>query len=394
MPFFPEAPPAPPVTPADDFHAFREQYRASVPNLEKFAYLNHASVGPLSDWVRMAADSMNEFQQQADTCVQDGWFDGWRLARQRVGELIGAQRDEICLTTNTYMGALRVFSALPLGPNDEVVYCSDEFPSLYHALSELRHRGCKLVEARSAKGDGIVRTSDVLDAMTSHTKLVAISWVNFFHGYRHDLERIGQACKDCGAWFLIDAIQGLGMLNLDVKTCHVHFVTGQGAKWLCAPLGSGYLYVSHEIPPEITPRQEGWFAMELDHLHYTNRDIKPKENANRFGTGTVALPSAFGLRCACEVFLEAGPKRAEAAALENAQAIIKAAEISGLPLFSDHELPCAIVSFDLAGRETIRGKLDAANVTYSVREGKLRLSPHWYQTSRELDRVCEVLSTK
>jgi cysteine desulfurase / selenocysteine lyase len=394
MPFFPEAPLAPPVAQAPDFAAYRELYRASVPNLRKFAYMNHASVGPLSDWVRAASDSFNEYQQMAETCIQHDWFDGWRLARQRTAELIGAEKDELCLLSSTYTGALRVCNALPLGPGDEVVYCADEFPSLYHALTELRGRGCTMVEARSAKGDGIVRTSDVLDAITAKTRLVAISWVNFFHGYRQDLKRIGEACRERGAWFMVDVIQGLGMLSLDVKDCHVHFVTGQGAKWLCAPLGSGFLYVSRAVPPEITPRTEGWFAMELDHVHYTNRDIHPKANANRFGLGTVPMISAYGLRRACEVFLEAGPQRAEAAALENAAAIISAASSAGLPLFSDHELPCAIVSFDLARREAVRDKLDAANVVYSVREGKLRLSPHWYQTGRELDRVCECLSSK
>ncbi len=391
MPFFPEAPPAAPVAQASDFHAFRELYRASVPNLRKFAYMNHASVGPLSDWVREASDGFNEYQQMAETCVQDAWFDGWRLARQRTAELLGAGKDEICLLSSTYTGALRVCNALPLGPGDEVVYCADEFPSLYHALTELRSRGCTMVEARSAKGDGIVRTSDVLGAITSHTRLVAISWVNFFHGYRQDLKLIGEACRDRGAWFMVDVIQGLGMLSLDVKDIHVHFVTGQGAKWLCAPLGSGFLYVSREVPPEITPRAEGWFAMELDHVHYTSREIKPKENANRFGLGTVPMVSAYGLRRACEILLEAGPLRAEAAALENAATIIRAANDAGLPLYSDHELPCAIVSFELAGREAIRDRLMAANVIFSVREGKLRLSPHWYQTSTELDRVCAAL---
>ena len=391
MPFFPEAPLAEPVVPVPDFDAFRERYRSSLPNLHTFAYMNHASVGPLSDWVREAADSMNEFQQMADTCSADHWFDGWRLARQRVAELIGAGKDEVCLLSSTYTGAQRVCNALPLRPGDEVVYCADEFPSLYHALTELRAQCCTMIEARSAKGDGIVRTSDVLDAITPRTKLVAISWVNFFHGYRHDLKRIGVACRERDAWFLVDVIQGLGMLSLDVKDIPVHFVTGQGAKWLCAPLGSGFLYVSRNVPPEITPRTEGWFAMELDHLSYTNRDIQPKTNANRFSLGTVPLPSAYGLRRACEVFLEAGPQRVEDAALANATAIVDAARSAGIPLYSDHELPCAIVSFDLAGREAIRDRLDAASVIYSVREGKLRLSPHWYQTERELDRVCAAM---
>jgi len=392
MPFFPEAPPLPPVTPEPDEQAYLSAYRASLPNLQKFIYCNHASVGPLSDWVVAAMQEQFEQQRMAETTVQDAWFDGWRQARQRCGELVGAERDEICIQVNTNDACLRVFSALPLGPGDEVLCPADEFPSLWHALSELRLRGCDVRDVQASKGDGIVRTGDILNAMTPRTKLVATSWVNFFHGYTHDLAALGEACRERGAWFVVDAMQGLGALALNVKQVGAQFVVCHGAKWLCGPIGAAFLYVSRDVPPEITPRQEGWFSMELNHLAYTDRTVKPKTNANRFGTGSVPFPCMYGLRAAVEVFLKAGPRHAEARALANTDLLEQTAREAGLGVFSERKpLRSGIVSLSLPEGSTIPDKLRAANVVFSVREGKLRLSPHWYMTERELGPVCEIL---
>jgi cysteine desulfurase / selenocysteine lyase len=393
MPFFPEADPLPPVERAVDFDKYLQAYRASVPNTRKFIYCNHASVGPLSDWVVDAANESFRQQQMAESINQDPWFDSWRQTRQRTGELINAGRDEICLHPNTYLGMLRSFAALPLAQGDEVLVPNDEFPSLYFALSELGSAGITVRDVTSARGDGIVRTSDLLDAITPATKLIATSWVNFFHGYVHDLDALGSACKERGIWFVVDVIQGLGQLTLDAKRCQAQFISGHGAKWMCAPMGSGFLYVSRDVPPEITPRQHGWFSMELNHEHYTDRAISPKTNANRFGTGTVPMACAFGMRRASEIFMEAGPELCQQRAIAHGDAIEHAAREAGVGVYSDRsERRCAIVGLDLPTCPRLPAALREAGVVFSVREEKLRLSPHWYQTEDEIGHVCELIS--
>ncbi|MBN2083100.1 aminotransferase class V-fold PLP-dependent enzyme [bacterium] len=392
MPYFPEAPPAPPVEPAGDIEQFAAEYRASLPITGKFIYLNHASVGPLSDWVVAAAAEQFTQQQMDLTVTQDEWFNGWRLARQRIGELINTSKDNICIVPNTWAGLARAFSALPLGPEDEVLFPTDEFPSLYFALSELRARGCAVRAVESGAGDGVVRTADLLAALGPRTKLVATSWVNFFHGFKHDLDALGAACRANGTWLVVDAIQGLGQLALDVEKTGVHFVSCNGAKWLCSPLGSGFLYVAPDVPLEITPRLEGWFSMELNHDQYTDRAIQPKANANRFGTGTVPLANTYGLRRSCEVLLAAGPKRAEARALKLAETIAAATVDAGIRLVSDRiNGPSAIVSMKLADCPALPDALKARRVAFSVREGAVRLSPHWYSDQAEVEIVNAII---
>jgi selenocysteine lyase/cysteine desulfurase len=393
MPYFPEAPPAPPVPQVTDFEQYVQRYRASLPVLRNCLYLNHASVGPLSDWVIDAANEHLRQQQMAETTTQDDWYDGWRLARQRIAELIGATKDEVCLQPNTWAALTRAFSALPLDAGDEVLFPVEEFPCLYHALSELRVRGCRVVPVEATRPDGIVRSDDLLNSITARTRLIATSWVNFLHGYRHDLDRLGTACRERGIWLAIDAIQGLGMLPLDVKRSGVHFVACNGAKWLCSPLGSGFLYVSDDVPPEITPRLEGWFAMELNHESYMDRTVRPKTNANRFATGTVPLSAAFGLRRSCEILLEAGPQRASQRAIQLADMLAKAASASNINVISlRDEAKTAIVSLRLADCPMLPEKLLAANVAFSIREGAVRLSPHWYLLRDEIQPVCEIIA--
>lgn len=393
MPFFNEAPPAPAIEPAADFAQYLARYRASQPIVRKFLYLNNASVGPLSDWVIEAVNEQLLQQQMADTVNQDPWFDGWRLARQRVAELIGAgDRSEICLLSSTHTALLRAFQALPIEPGDEVLCPADDFPSLYCAMTELTSRGAVLRAVQSGAGDGIVRTADMLNAITPQTKVVATSWVNFFHGYTMDLAAIGQAARANGSWYAIDCMQGLGALTLDVMATGAHFIAGHGAKWLCAPLASGFLWVDPALDPSITPRSDGWFAMELNHLSYTDRSVQPKHNANRFSLGTVPFPSAYGMRRACEVFLEGGPTSIEARALGFADTLADCVRDCGLELYYDRsEQRSAILSFSLPEGSMISERLKEQNVIHSVREGKLRLSPHWYLLNEEIDRVCEII---
>lgn len=393
MPFFPEAPLAPAIQPVPDFDRYVSEYRATLPVLRHCIYLNHASVGPLSDWVIAAANEHLIQHQMGESTTQDDWYDGWRLTRQRIAELIGATKDEICIQPNTWAGLSRAFSALPLGAGDEALFPVDEFPSLYHALSELRNRGCRVTGVDSARGDGIVRTGDLLDAITPSTRLIATSWVNFFHGYQHDLEALGTACRERDIWFVVDAIQGLGMLPLDVNSLGIHFIACNGAKWLCSPLGSGFLYVSPNVPPEITPRLEGWFSMELNHEKYTDRSIQPKDNANRFATGTVPLSAAFGLRKSCEIFLAAGPQRASKRALQHADSIAAAASDCGIRIVSDRTGgKSAIVSLHMPDCPALPARLKAAGVAFSIRENAVRLSPHWYLLEQEINSVVDIIS--
>ncbi|MCC7478568.1 aminotransferase class V-fold PLP-dependent enzyme [bacterium] len=402
-PFFPEAPPAPPVQAVGDeaFEAFLAEYRDSQPITRKFTYLNHASVGPLSDWVIEAANEHLRQQQMAETVIQHAWFDGWRLCRQRMGELIGAGRHEICLHPNTNVAAIRVFNSLPVSPGDEVVCTADDFPSLWHSVTELTARGARRVQAQSSRGDGIVRVEDVLEAITARTTVVAVSWVNFFHGYTMDLELLGRECGERGIWLVVDAIQGLGGLAIDIKKTGVPFFICNGAKWMLSPLGSGFMYVSEDVPAEITPRSEGWFSLELNHLKYTDRTVKAKANANRFGTGTVDFAANFGLRRSCEIFMTAGAQRASERALGHADRLDELARELEIPVFSDrrcHDGSLApwrspIVGLNVKDYPALSEELSAASVVFSVREGILRLSPHWYLSDAEIGRVCDIIAS-
>lgn len=400
-PFFPEAPPAPPVQPVSDadFEAYLAEYRETQPILRKYIYLNHASVGPLSDWVIEACNEHLRQQQMGETVVQNAWFDGWRLCRQRMGELIGAGRHEICLHPNTNVAAIRVFNSLPVSPGDEVVCTADDFPSLWHSVTELTSRGAVRVQAQSSRGDGIVRIEDVLDAITPRTTVVAISWVNFFHGYAMDLATLGRECGQRGIWLVVDAIQGLGGLSVDIKAAGVPFFICNGAKWMLSPMGSGFMYVSEDVPTEITPRAEGWFSLELNHLKYTDRTVKPKANANRFGTGTTDFAANFGLRRSCEIFMTVGAERASARALGHADRLDDLAHELEIPVFSDRRRNdgsfapwrSPIVGLVVKDYPALPQTLSEAGVVFSVREGILRLSPHWYLSDEEIGRVCELI---
>jgi selenocysteine lyase/cysteine desulfurase len=142
---------------------------------------------------------------------------------------------------------------------DNVVSAACEYPSNVYPWMNLERRG---VELRLApESDGRVPAEAVIARMDERTRVVALSWVQYASGYRSDLARLGAACRDAGALFVVDAIQGLGALRLDVGALPVDAVAAATHKWLLGPEGLGILYLGPRAAQQVRPTRGGWRSM-------------------------------------------------------------------------------------------------------------------------------------
>lgn len=194
-----------------------EQYRALFPITESYTYLNHAAVGPPSTRV---LDATREFELQRarlGSLFSDETGAVIERTREKVARFIGATPEEVSFQKNTPEGLSIVASGLDWRPGDRVVTASLEFPANVIPWLMQRDRGVQVhfVQPR----DGRIAAADVIAAIDDHTRVVALSWVEFCNGFRNDLRTIGQACRDRGVLLAVDAIQGLGALKLDVRDC-------------------------------------------------------------------------------------------------------------------------------------------------------------------------------
>ena len=223
--------------------------RSQFPVLERLAYLNAGSVGPIP---RAAADAAQSELRDAVENGRGGKAQFERAAaladrvRVRVAGLLGCEPHEVALTGATTDGVNTVIAGLELGPGDEVLTTDEEHPGLLAPLGLARRR--RGVEVRIAPFD------EVAGQVGPRTRLVACSHVSWLTGGVADTG----ALASCGAPVLLDGAQGLGAVPVDVRELSCDYYAASGQKWLCGPIGSGYLYVSEERIQELSPAAAGY----------------------------------------------------------------------------------------------------------------------------------------
>lgn len=361
-------------------------------------HFDHASVGPLPQCARDALDAYGLKRAEPHRLGMDDFFPVLDRARALAAQLIGASAGEIALTTNTSWGVNLAAYTLPLGPGDIVLGSRGEFPAnVYPWMAAAKARGFTfemLPLAGTAADEELILRRIAED---ERVKCVALSWVSFWSGARIDLARIGAACRAAEVWFAVDAIQGLGPLTLDVRAMPVDFVSCGAQKWLCSPWGSGFVYVRGELIPQLEPPAAGWLAQASsgDFGRFLDYDPAWHTDARKFEVGTIPYQDIVGMNESLALFLALGPTRIESHVRALTTRIIEwTHHRRGVKLITPEASVSragivALATNDLDGDSK---KLRAAKVTHSVREGAIRLSPHFHNTMDEVDVVLGALS--
>lgn len=360
-------------------------------------YLNSASTGPLPqrtvDAVRHALHLRQAPGRFPDTLIWE------TLARSRAlaAGLIGAQPAEIALATNTSYGINLAAAALPLQAGDIVVAPAGEFPAnVYPWMAASERRGITYRQL-PAREDGRVDEAALLEALEHpRVRAVALSWVAFTDGYRCDLAAIGRACRASGAYFVVDAIQGLGALDLDVHACGIDILACGAQKWLLSPWGTGFTYVRESLVAELEPHMVGWTAVQGgdDFSRLLDYDLTWRRDARRFESLTLPVHDFFGFNESVALLTGLGLP-AVAAHIEALSTLIVewAAARPHVALASpaDPRQRAGIVSLRLDDVHAASERLTGAGVAHSMREGLIRLSPHCFNTADEVRRALMVL---
>lgn len=361
-------------------------------------HLDHAAVGPLPQRTRDALDAYGLKRAEPHRLDGDDFFPVLDRAREQVGQLIGASAGEIALTTNTSWGVNLAAYSLPLGPGDIVLGSRGEFPAnIYPWMAAAQARGFTF-EMLPLAGDAVDEEAVLRRIETDpRVKCVALSWVSFWSGYRIDLARIGAACRTRGIYFAVDAIQGLGALALDLRTTPVDILSAGAQKWLCSPWGSGFVYVREALIERLVPPAAGWLsqASSGDFGKFLDYDPAWRTDAQKFEVGTIPYQDIVGMNATLSLFLELGAGRIEPHVRALADSIIDwAARAKGVRLFTPRDAAhrAGIVAFSMPGLDAASQRLRQAGVTHSVREGALRLAPHFHNTPDDVEKVIAALA--
>jgi cysteine desulfurase/selenocysteine lyase len=367
---------------------FWERVRPDFPVTKRLIYLNHAAVAPLA---RPAAEAMRDLIDDVERTGSESWprwveaYEGLRVGAAR---LIGSHRDEIAILKNTSEGISTVANGLNWRAGDRVVCFREEFPANYFPWLRLERRGVAVTWL------SIHDPLERIEAAVRGARLLAISFVNYLTGHRADLAAIGAICRRHGAFYFVDAIQGLGAFPLDVDTMRIDALSADGHKWLLGPEGCGILYVRRERLEEIDPVEFGW-TNARGFADYSSRDMTLRGDAGRYECGTLNTPGIFGLRASIDYLNGIGVERIGRAVSALAERLAEGARELGYEVAGEDRARSrsGIVAIrrDAEDARVLVARLRESGMVAAPRQGWARLAPHFYLAPEEIERVIERL---
>ena len=383
--------------------ALVEKWRRDTPGCANRAHLNNAGAGLMPAAV---------FQAMVDHLALERDIGGYEAAARREAEidstyeplsrLIGCRPSNIAIVANATAGFVQSMSSFDFKPGDTLLTSHADYTSYQiHYLALSQRLGVRIVYAEDLPEGGIDPQS-VREKLRLHAcRLVHVSWIPTHSGLVQDVQAVGEVCEEAGVPYVVDACQAVGQLPIDVNELRCDYLSVTGRKFLRGPRGIGFMFASDRAlgrgdhPLFIDMRGARW----VDPDRY---DVDP--TARRFEDWEFAYALVMGLRAASEYALEAGVLECgERASAHAAYLRKRLSEIPRVRVLDRGRDLCAIVTAEVDGVDAARivehlrslginsaatlkwyGLLDLGprGVTSAV-----RLSPHYYNTTSELDRA-------
>ena len=370
-----------------------QDWRSEFPVTETYIYMNHAGVAPLSRRVRNAMTGFLEDATVNGAVNAKIWEEEAEVCRDVAAQLINADATEIAFMKNTTQGILIAANGIDWRAGDNVVTTAVEFPANVYPWWSLKERYS--VQTRMVpEQDGRIHVEDIVAAIDERTRAVTISHVEFASGFRNDIQALGEICRERDIWFVVDAIQSLGAIEVDVQSCNIDVLAADGHKWLLAPEGAAIFYCADEKRERLINTNIGW-ASVVNPRDFLSYDLTQKPDATRFEEGSYNSVGLYGLRAAIDLLLEIGIPTIEARIMELTTRLIEGLEAKGYrvitPRANSDRAGIVIFESDQHTPTEIYEMLHTENIITAERGIGVRVSPHFYNTISEIERLLEVL---
>jgi selenocysteine lyase/cysteine desulfurase len=359
------------------------------PTLSEMTYLNNASTGIPPN---RTIEAMKKYLDKRVKVIGD-FEESIKMMtdiRENLAKLLGGTRNNYAFVPNTSTGLNTFANGISYPPGSNVVICDQEFPANYvpwQNISRLYDVELRVVKCENGAAD-VERYKEQID---ENTRVVAVSQVQFATGYRVDMRALADAVHEVGGFLVSDIIQAAGCIDTNLVELDVDFAAGQAAKWLVGPIGAGYVYANEHALNELTPRFLGWWGVQdFREFGYTER--KPFEDAKKVQVGSPSMIAYVGFHESLKVLLEFSGEARESTALDAANYLRKRLSEKGVGYYEfDDKNRSAIVSCTPPKVEELEKELKKERIFCSVRNKRLRVSPHFYNSREEIDRIVKYL---
>ena len=362
--------------------------------IEDAAYLNTAAMAAMP-CVSVAAvhESLDakQFPHHKSDAV---WFEVTDRLRHSLATLIGARAEEIALTTGASTGLQTIALGLAWQPGDEVIIARGEFPLQYATWKPMEEREGVVVKIVAPHGP-FISADDLIAAITPRTRVVSVSHVRFDDGSLLDTARVAEACRARGALFVLDVTQSCGAVPMDVSTLGADFLVCAGYKWLLSPYGTGFMWAKREHLDLLRPAPFYWMGQNATAFGKLNmQDPAAASSARRwdaaetnswFNHNVTAMEAS--VRFVCRI----GP---DAVLSHNHELIsqlfgsLPAGLVPASPLAPAQRGPFGCFIAETPERTAeLHQVLSKQQVFVSLRDSRIRVSPHLFNSSGDIDRL-------
>jgi len=355
-------------------------------------YFNHAAISPLPINVN---EKLNEYLQIRSETEIEPYFKTLsqaKGAKEKLAKLLNVNTSSIAWSANVSDSLNILVQGLSWKHGDEIILNNIEFPSNIYPFLNLKKDGVDILFAKSE--NGVVDLPQIEKLVTPKTKLISISMVQFLSGYRADLKSIGELCKKNNIIFCVDGIQGVGAVHVDLSECNIDFFAGGTHKWLMGLQGLGYFYISQRLFDIVNQKHVGWTSVKntWDLLDY---NLNLLESADKFQIGTLPRIAIIALNSSLSLFEEIGHNEIETQIINNSSFLIELLLENGFnPILGNvpkNNLG-GIVSFIHTDSVKIVEQLEHRKIICSVREGMVRIAPHFYNNEEDINYLISELN--
>ena len=361
------------------------------------AWLNCAHQGPLP-LVAVAAAERALADKAAPHRLGDETFTvvpGRLMAA--LGRLVGVPADQVILGNSTSYGLQLLVQGVDWRQGDEVLLVDGDFPATIVPWLPLAERG---VRVRLLRPQGAALDAGQLEAeLTPATRLFCTSWVFSFTGHAVDLAALGRVCRRSGVTFVVNGSQAVGAAPLDLARLPVDALVGCGFKWLCGPYGTGFCWLAPDLLASLTRPPAYWLGHLAQDDLGQETELRLRDDLGAAAWDVFGTANFLNVRpwtASVEYLLGLGVDRVAARDQALVERFLQGLDPDRYRLVSPRSGPGRSTLVVLGDRrpgrtEALYQRLSGAGVDVALRRGRLRVSPHLYNTEADIDRALEVL---
>lgn len=364
--------------------SFFEEARKLFPMTQSHIYLAVAAANPGASPVVSAIRRFFE-DLQSGKGRMEVWQEKVKETKGNIAKLICCDPDEICFVKNTSEGLNIAAQGIPLQRGENIIINDLENPNnIYNWLNLKKTKGVevKIFRSKNCRLD----PEEMVEAIDPKTRVVSLSHVTPYYGFRSDLARLSRVCKQKGLYLVVDGIQAVGVLATDVRKLGIDVLACGGHKGLLGTFGTGFLYLNRETCGDIAPPYLAKASVEGgSEFPYTGTLYN---DARRFDIGNQNYPGIYGLNEGIRLILELGIQNIEKRVMRLTDLLIKRLREEDFHINSSlvREERSGIISFNISEPAKVQQLLRERNMITSLRRNAIRVSPHFYNTEEEMEK--------